>query len=153
MPDEERREFATYFPDARNPVSLEDARASDANVVMAQYRRNGTMPRVNVQRPLWGDFSGPQDLMQQIERVEAARDRFRELPADVRRVSDHDPVRFLEMFEDQGGRAQLEQAGLLISDEPDFFFRDSEPQPATPPVSGNPPVEAQPPTEEPPSGG
>ena len=114
---------------SRNKVSLEDARASDANILMAQYRRNGTLPRVNAARPLYGNFTGPTDLAQQIEFVEAARERFEQLPASVRTSCDNDPVEFLRMFDDPDERVVLEEAGLLISDEPDTFFQNSESSP------------------------
>lgn len=95
-----------------------DGHHVDANKLLAQYRKNGTLPNVSVHQPLYGDFTGPQDLHRQIENAQAAFERFSELPASVRTLADNSPVRFIEMFDDPEQRAMLQDAGLGILDEP-----------------------------------
>lgn len=88
------------------------AAASDVNTLMAQYARNGTLPRVTARQPLYGDFTGPQDLHSQREAVFAAQERYELLPAAVRDASSNDAVRFLEMLEDPQSLQVLLDAGL-----------------------------------------
>lgn len=134
-PKSKRR--ATYYKEP-NRISLEEAKAADANVIMAQYRRNGTLPVVHNRIPLYGDFTGPQDLHTALERSQEALERFQELPASVRLSCDNDPVRFLEMFDDPDERVMLEDAGLVISGD-----APSSPEPN--PVHNSPhtPADAQ----------
>ena len=108
----------TRFPKSKSPVQIEEARQADGNVLLAQYRKHGTLPTVTTHNPLYGDFTGPGDLQAQIERVQDAHERFREFPASVRTAADNDPVRFLEMFDDPEQRAMLQDAGLQILDTP-----------------------------------
>lgn len=111
------RRFARTFTQP-SETNQGDGHHVDANKLLAQYRKNGTLPNVHVHRPLYGDFTGPQDLHRQIEAAGAAFDRFAELPASVRTLADNSPVRFLEMFDNPEERAMLQEAGLGILDEP-----------------------------------
>lgn len=120
---------ATRFS-GKSRVSVDEARAADVNNLMAQYRKHGTMPAVSLHNPLYGDFSGPQDLQSQLEAVQAAYDVFNELPASVRTAADNDPVRFLEMFDNPDERVMLEDAGLQVFDTP-LSKTDTQP-PASP---------------------
>lgn len=117
MPKDPATRYSRIF-ESKNNISLEDAAASDPNVLLAQYRRNGTLPAVQMRQPLHGDFTGPTDLQDQMEAVDAAWDRFNALPADVRTACENSPVRFLAMIEDPDQRAVLESAGLQVSDTP-----------------------------------
>ena len=139
----ERRQTPVRVANNPRDISLEDAKASDANVLMAQYRKNGTLPAVKMHQPLEGDFTGPRDLQTAIEQVQIAEDRFAELPADVRTAADNDPVKFLEMFEDESQRALLESAGL-ITPKPEEPV--PEPSPPTPPAPEGAPPAPTPPT-------
>lgn len=112
----ERRATPVNNVGGANP---DDAAGVNINTLVAQYRKNGTMPQVNLRNPLYGDFTGPQDLHRAMEHVQAAQDRFAELPADVRSAADNDPVKFLELFEDPAQRALLEEAGLIINPTPE----------------------------------
>ena len=106
--------------DGENKISVEDARASNSNVLMAQYIRSGTLPRVPEKNPLYGNFTAPADLASQLEAVATAQDTFSQLPASVRDASGYDMVRFLEMVEDPQQRALLQEAGLVIPDHPEY---------------------------------
>lgn len=95
-------------------ANKDDLAGADINKIVAQYRKNGTLPRVNPSKPLYGDFTGPSDLQAQLEAVQDAHDRFMELPADVRSAADNSPVRFLEMFDNEAERDLLTSAGLIV---------------------------------------
>lgn len=97
----------------------DDAKGTNLNTLVAQYRKNGTMPNVYVQQPLApSDLVEPRSLHEAIEQSQAAFDRFNELPADVRTAAENDPVRFLEMFNDPTQRDLLESAGLITINTP-----------------------------------
>lgn len=115
-------------------ASPDDSHATDVNALVAQYRKNGTLPTVYVGTPLYGDFTGPTDLQEQMERVYAAEDRFNQLPAAVRKASDNDPVKFLALLETPDGVATLKAAGLILSDDP----MSDTPESPSPPFSARP---------------
>lgn len=97
----------------------EDAASADINNIAAQYRTNRTLPIVPREDPLYGDFTGPQDLQDQIMAVQAAEERFGLLPAAVREAAAHNMPQFLAMLEDEDGREILQAAGLEIVDPDD----------------------------------
>lgn len=92
----------------------DDAPGTDINSIVAQYRRNGTLPAVPQNNPLYGDFTGPQDLHDAQIQIQRAQERFAELPSDIRTAADNDEVRFLEMFGDPEQLPLLENAGLVV---------------------------------------
>lgn len=108
-----------------------DAKAADINVIVAQYKKNGTLPMVARSNPLYGDFTFPEDLHLMREAVHQAEDRFDDLPADVRTAAQNDWVRFLQMFDDPDEQKILEQAGLQLTDNP--IPNNSPPPEETPP--------------------
>lgn len=121
MPPDNRR-HAT--PPRRRAKSLrtngganpDDAASANINTLIAQYTKNGTMPAVHIQQPLApSTIIEPATLHDAYEQIQAANDRFNELPADVRTAADNDPVKFLEMVADDNQRVLLESAGLLVN--------------------------------------
>lgn len=110
----------------RKGANQADKQGADVNTIVAQYRKSGTMPRVGLKNPLYGDFTFPEDIHEQREAMFRAEDRFMDLPSAVRAKADNDWVKFLTMFEDPEKRSWLETAGLVISD-------NSEPETDSPP--------------------
>lgn len=151
-----RGRAARSFPQKPPIVSLEDARAANPNIIMAQYRKTGTLPGVSHQIPLYGDFTGPEDLQRQLDNVGAAFDRYDMFPASVREASDHSPIRFLEMWDDPEQRVLLQDAGLVIEDPTLQPLDDPTPEPSpttpetaspSPEPSANPPTPPKPASE------
>ncbi len=111
-------------PHKRVPLSLDrsgganpaDAQATDINVIIAQYKRHGTLPMVPNNSPLYGDFTFPEDIHAMREAVEGAEDRFDNLPSEIRILCDYDWVKFIEKFDDPTGRQALIDAGLEIGE-------------------------------------
>ena len=125
-----------------------DRDGADLNNIMAQYLRDGTLTHVSRSQPLYGDFSGPQDLQSQMETVEAAQEHFDSLPAEVRALADNDPCKFVAMAEDSSTAALLEAAGLVfVDDEP---IAQPPPSPASSSSESSTPAE---PATAPPEGG
>lgn len=139
-------------PYPRKAVSLDrsgganpaDAAGANINTIVAQYRRNGTLPAVQLANPLYGDHTGPQDLMAARLAIQEAEDRFRELPAEVRSRAQNDPGVFLNMLDDPTQRASLVSAGLILLDQDNNPITEP-PQPPSQPPSVTP--EPTPPEE------
>lgn len=86
-----------------------------ANII-AEYRANGTQPRVSTAQPLYGDFRNSKDLQDQMISYQAAQARFDDLPSNVRKAANNDLIEFVSMLEEQddSGRLALTQAGLKL---------------------------------------
>lgn len=132
MPDEStprerstRRVMLTL--DQSKGANQADAKGADINRIVAQHKKSGTLPNVQLKNPLYGDFTFGDDLQEQRNAIYEAEDRFQQLPADVRAAADNDMVRFMQMFNDPAERASLEAAGLTIT-------------PTTPPNNSPPPL-------------
>lgn len=125
--------------DTSGGANQADAKGTNINSLIAQYKRNGTFPAVHQHNPLWGDFTFPEDIHSIREAVHQAEDRFMELPADVRTVCNNDWVEFLERFKSENGRATLEEAGLIITENP-------PPSPAMPIPNNSPEAAASEPS-------
>lgn len=92
----------------------DDSGLADLNKIMANYRRSGTIPNVGLRNPLYGDFTGPQDLATALDQVETALQRFNDLPSPIRDAAGGDPVQFLDMFNDPAQREILITHGLIV---------------------------------------
>ena len=99
-------------------ANQDDARGADINTLVAQYRKSGTVPNIAQREPYYTLDLDPRDLVAAYELVATADERFRDLPADVRKAADHDPARLLEMVQDDSQRDLLESAGLVLSENP-----------------------------------
>lgn len=117
--------------------------------ILAEYRANGTMPRVNPQTPLYGDFTSARDLQSQMESYQAASHSFAVLPAEVRAAANNDMIQYVTMIEDPSsddGRQALADAGLEIEG---FDPLPSLPPEPSPTATTGPPSEAETPPETP----
>lgn len=139
-PGHERRSSALTL-DTNGGANSADADGVNINKIMAKFKKHGTLPRVNTQNPLYGDFTFPEDIHSVREAVHQAEDRFMDLPADVRSVCENDWVNFYELFSTPEGRETLTEAGLQIGTTP------IEPQPTPTPPEPDP--EPTPPDPEP----
>lgn len=106
------------------------ARDTDIKVIIDRYRKTGTLPYVPPRPPMYGDFSGAQNLHAAMNLVRSAEANFMRLPASVRAAARNNPAIYLEMMADEGGRAALEAAGLKVE--------NTAPAQPTPPVEPAP---------------
>lgn len=85
----------------------------DINFIVKRFEENGVLPEGNRQ-PLFGDFAEfPSDLASSMVLYDEAMDRFMQLPANVRKEFDNDPVKLLAFLQDDGNRQRAEQLGLV----------------------------------------
>ncbi len=94
-----------------------DRETSNINTIIANYNATGILGRVNAQTPLYGDFSQPQDLQTQMHRTMDAQSAFDALPASIRKAASNDPVKFLEMTQDDDGLELLTDLGLVMVED------------------------------------
>lgn len=92
----------------------EFAEECDINVLMARYETVGALPaNVLAREPMFYDFtSKPDDLMQTMDMLAAARDAFMTLPARVRKEFDNDPVVFVDFASRDENLDQMRAWGL-----------------------------------------
>lgn len=109
-----------------------DKAGADLNVIVAQYKRHGTLPAIALRNGQYGDFTLDEDLHAVHERLAQAADAFAELPASVRTACGNDYVRFLELVRDPAQRQVLVDAGLVVLDTP-AVEPPAAPAAATPP--------------------
>lgn len=115
--------------DASKGANQDDAAGADINTIVAQYKRHGTLPAVQLRNPLYGDFTLPEDIHGAREAMLQAEERFAELPASVRTDANNDWVTFLEMFNTDEGRQSLSDHGLIVIDTPPELVPDPAPAP------------------------
>ena len=91
-----------------------DRNTTDINSIVANYHSTGLVSHVSSGNPLYGDFTGPMDLQDQMDRVHVARERFARLPAAIRKACGNDPVQFLAMAENPESLKTLTDLGLVV---------------------------------------
>lgn len=101
--------------DTSGGANRADAAGANINVIVAQYKKTGTLPAVSSRNPLYGDFTFGEDIHEVREAVFEAEQRFNQLPADVRTLCDNDWVQFMDRFDDPHQRQALMDAGLSIN--------------------------------------
>lgn len=110
------RVTAPHGDDGRVHASFQDA--CDVNKIVAKFQRTNVLTHTSRQRPRFADVYDAEGLLSSFGAVEAAREQFEGLPSGVRRAAGNDPVRFLEMLEDEDGAKVLGDAGLIDQVEP-----------------------------------
>lgn len=85
----------------------------DVNNIVAQYQQTGVLPQGN-REPLFGDFAEfPQDLQSSQKYFDDAQARFMELPSQLRKEFDNDPVKLLQFIADGNNRDRAIELGLI----------------------------------------
>jgi len=86
----------------------------DINNIMAQYQTTGFLPNnLNTRDPQYLDLSNtPTRLQDALALVEEARTAFMQLPAQLRREMDNDPVNFVAWAQNPENADELRKYGL-----------------------------------------
>lgn len=82
----------------------------DINVIVAKYLRTGVPPEQR--QVIYADLSEIPDLREAIHMVNDAQQAFMELPAEVRREFDNDPVKLVEFAQDPRNLDRAVELGL-----------------------------------------
>lgn len=124
-----------------------DGQNTEINGIMAQYKKNGTLPNVAQRNPLYGDFTFGNDLQDITNAIYEAEDRFNDLPATVRAAAQNNMVQFVQMYADETQRERLVDAGLIIEipldpqGQPTPFPQTPDQSSSVTPPSTTPPIE------------
>lgn len=110
-----------------------DAQATDINLIVQRWTQTGVVPPGQRKAPMYGDFSGPMDLLSAFERVDQAQAQFEALPSAVRDFCQNDPVRFLSLCADPAQLGKLRELGLVEELDP---VNSDKPAVVTPPPDG-----------------
>lgn len=106
----------------------------DINLIVKRHASTGHVSHLNPAAPQFGDFTGAADLKTAIDQVAEANDRFNELPVEVRRAAQNNPYELLAMLETDEGQLELQEAGLILTDQPQPP-KEIEQQPEPPPTT------------------
>lgn len=132
-------------PGGGEVMTKQDQRDStDINLIIEQFKATGRVGQAIAKAPMYGDFSAARSLTEALELVAEAGNAFANLDPRIREAAGNDPVTFLNMMADEGGRTILEAAGATIAtpatggDTPPA--KPDQGAPPAPPVAPAPPV-------------
>lgn len=133
---------ARKYRDEREPVRLVCPEPSlavqaskdecDINVIIKKYMKTGELPEQR--QMIYADISQFTDLRDALHLVNDAEQLFMELPAEIRRRFDNDPVKLVAFAQDPANNAEAIKLGLAKE------VQKAPPQPATttqPPKEGS----------------
>lgn len=108
----------------------------DINYIVKKYLRTGEMPAQK--QALYADISQLTGLQDALHMVDAAEAAFMELPAEVRRHFDNDPVKLVEFAHDDRNYDKAVELGLVLPKPPSQPGAGGAPVPGgvKPPVPG-----------------
>lgn len=87
------------------------------NKIIAKYQKTGAITHLNKNAPQYG-YATSLDFREALEVVKEGQRLFDELPANIRKICDHDPAKFLEFVQDPKNKDQLVELGLATSKKP-----------------------------------
>ena len=115
---EKRARPRVYAPSGGKILTKQSMRDEcDVNLIVKSHQKTGVLAHMNRAAPQYGDFSTGMDLHSAIAQVDEANERFMMLPAEVRKLADNSPARFLEMLGDDDAALALQEAGLALGIE------------------------------------
>lgn len=104
------REISPVGTESRTIQSEKDS--CDINLMVKRHASTGLWDHLSAVAPTFGDFSGSRELQTAIELVDLAEASFSQLPAEVRRLCDNDPINLLSGLADEHSYELLVEAGL-----------------------------------------
>lgn len=88
-----------------------DAIDTDINLIVERYTKTGMMPAVQLEA-MYGDFSKVGSYKDALELMNAAREEFHTIPAEVRKQFGNDPQAFLNFATDEKNLPKLREMGI-----------------------------------------
>lgn len=114
-------EFATrYYPPVSPSLKFKEATMTDQsfksecdiNNIVRRCLQTGVAPQV--EGGIYGDFVDlPNDLQSSYEFIEEAGSRFMQLPSDVRREFNNDPMQLLSFLQNPANKQRACELGLI----------------------------------------
>lgn len=94
-----------------------DASEADINILVKKFGITGQLPQITGLQPLYGDFTSGDDYRTMLDRVNAAREAFEQIPAHIRREFDNDPAKFVDFASDDKNIEKLREWKLATPKE------------------------------------
>ncbi len=128
--DPKKRHFA---PSGGVSMTKQSARDEcDINLILKRGADTGLISHLNSMRGSMADLSDATDYKTGLDRINAAHDAFRELPAHIRQEFDNDPAQLLAFADEPENIDQLVKLGL--AEKPEEPYKAPPEHPAEKPV-------------------
>lgn len=115
---ETRRPVRLDFKDDLGKTRQEFKKETDINQILKKYQKTGLLTFVNRHQGSYGDFTGI-DLRSSIETFEKASDMFMEMPSEMRKHFQNDPIEFLNFVNDKDNFEKAKEMGLIVDPPPE----------------------------------
>ena len=89
----------------------------DINVIVDRAKRGADLSQLT-RKPIYGDFTAIPSFRESLNLINAARDSFMALDANVRKRFNNDPAAFIEFLSDERNREEAVRMGLVNVPEP-----------------------------------
>lgn len=132
------RKSRTITAGGKRRVKQADKGATDINVMVRKWIKNGTPPVMSGREPHYGDFSQGVSYHEALNTLIDAQNEFMALPAPVRTFCDNDPGLFLDLCSDPENREKLLELGLVEDRLPPIVRAEILNPPAPPDGGGAP---------------
>lgn len=96
------------------------AKELDVNRIVKKYQQTGVLQKAHDFEAVYGQFDSL-DLRDYIEKVDAARDLFQEVPSDIRAKFNNDPGLFIDYATDEANMKQMVDWGLAEMPESQVY--------------------------------
>lgn len=107
-------EILATFNTEESLTNQADAQEADINIIVKKYGITGQMPQVTGLQPLYGEFTDANDYRTMLDKVNAAKDAFQEIPAHIRKEFDNDPAKFIQFAADEKNIDKLREWKLAV---------------------------------------
>lgn len=105
-----------YVEDCKGRTRQDDLKFSNINNIVSRYKKTGELPVKN-REAFFADVSAVPDFQTAMNLVDAAREGFMSLPAELRAKHDNNPAKFIDWTSNPANRDEMVKMGLL--DAPD----------------------------------
>ncbi len=90
---------------------------SNINKIMERYQRDGVLDHLNTYDGQYGDFSNVASYQESLHQISEAENMFMQLPSQVRKEFENDPVQFVEFASNPANIDKLIELGLATPRE------------------------------------
>lgn len=112
--DAEERKASDSYNDEPSMTQQHHATDADINVLVKRFGiTDGAVPPAALDPHYFADFSDAPDFRTALDRVRLAKERFAELPADLRNRFNNDPTELFAWVTDEKNAERAVELGLL----------------------------------------
>lgn len=101
-----------YVEKSKGRTRQDDLERSNINNIIKRYKSSNELPIQN-REAFFADVSSMPDFQSAMNLVDAAREGFMSLPAEVRAIHDNNPAAFIDWTSNPDNRDEMVRMGLL----------------------------------------